>query len=78
MLLLRWLRLAWPLPFGLAFNISAVGGGCSGALNRWWYPSTGCECYFSSACPLEKLTRVQGINQTLNSVLLLLSPAVGE
>ncbi|MDD3654273.1 MAG: MFS transporter [Desulfotomaculaceae bacterium] len=27
--------------------------------------------------PLEKLTRVQGINQTLNSVLMLLSPAVG-
>lgn len=27
--------------------------------------------------PLEKLTKVQGINQALNSVLLLLSPAVG-
>ncbi len=27
--------------------------------------------------PKEKLTKVQGINQTLNSVLLLLSPAVG-
>lgn len=27
--------------------------------------------------PREKLTKVQGINQTLNSVLLLLSPAVG-
>lgn len=27
--------------------------------------------------PSEKLTRVQGINQTLNSVLMLLSPAVG-
>lgn len=27
--------------------------------------------------PLEHLTRVQGINQTLNSVLMLLSPAVG-
>ncbi|TYO95358.1 MFS transporter [Desulfallas thermosapovorans] len=27
--------------------------------------------------PVEKLTRVQGINQTLNSVLMLLSPAVG-
>lgn len=27
--------------------------------------------------PMEKLTKVQGINQTLNSVLLLLSPAAG-
>lgn len=27
--------------------------------------------------PVEKLTKVQGINQTLNSVLMLLSPAVG-
>lgn len=27
--------------------------------------------------PQEKLTKVQGINQTMNSVLLLLSPAVG-
>ena len=27
--------------------------------------------------PLENLTRVQGINQTLNSVLMLLSPAMG-
>lgn len=27
--------------------------------------------------PMEKLTKVQGINQTLNSVLMLLSPAVG-
>ncbi|NLP44849.1 MAG: MFS transporter [Peptococcaceae bacterium] len=32
---------------------------------------------FPQLVPREKLTRVQGINQTLNSVLLLLSPAVG-
>lgn len=32
---------------------------------------------FPQIVPLEKLTRVQGINQTLNSVLMLLSPAVG-
>lgn len=32
---------------------------------------------FPQLVPQEKLTRVQGINQTLNSVLLLLAPAVG-
>ncbi len=32
---------------------------------------------FPQIVPMDKLTRVQGINQTLNSVLLLLSPAVG-
>ncbi|MDD2497209.1 MAG: MFS transporter [Desulfitobacteriaceae bacterium] len=32
---------------------------------------------FPQIVPMEKLTRVQGINQTLNSVLMLLSPAVG-
>lgn len=32
---------------------------------------------FPQLVPMEHLTRVQGINQTLNSVLLLLSPAVG-
>jgi DHA3 family macrolide efflux protein-like MFS transporter len=32
---------------------------------------------FPQLVPQEKLTRVQGINQTLNSVLMLLSPAVG-
>ena len=32
---------------------------------------------FPQIVPQEKLTKVQGINQTLNSVLLLLSPAVG-
>ncbi|NLT94206.1 MAG: MFS transporter [Clostridia bacterium] len=32
---------------------------------------------FPQIVPVEKLTRIQGINQTLNSVLLLLSPAVG-
>lgn len=32
---------------------------------------------YPQVVPLEKLTKVQGINQTLNSVLMLLSPAVG-
>lgn len=32
---------------------------------------------FPQIVPMEQLTRVQGINQTLNSVLMLLSPAVG-
>ncbi|HHV64852.1 MAG TPA: MFS transporter [Peptococcaceae bacterium] len=32
---------------------------------------------FPQIVPVDKLTRVQGINQTLNSVLMLLSPAVG-
>ena len=32
---------------------------------------------FPQLVPTEKLTKVQGINQTLNSVLMLLSPAVG-
>jgi DHA3 family macrolide efflux protein-like MFS transporter len=32
---------------------------------------------FPQIVPMEKLTRVQGISQTLNSVLMLLSPAVG-
>ncbi|MGI6451492.1 MAG: MFS transporter [Desulfitobacteriia bacterium] len=32
---------------------------------------------FPQIVPKDKLTKVQGINQTLNSVLLLLSPAVG-
>ena len=32
---------------------------------------------FPQIVPMEKLTEVQGINQTLNSILMLLSPAVG-
>jgi DHA3 family macrolide efflux protein-like MFS transporter len=32
---------------------------------------------FPQIVPIEQLTRVQGINQTLNSVLMLLSPAAG-
>jgi DHA3 family macrolide efflux protein-like MFS transporter len=32
---------------------------------------------YTQIVPQEKLTKVQGINQTLNSVLMLLSPAVG-
>ncbi|WP_031514056.1 MFS transporter [Desulfofalx alkaliphila] len=32
---------------------------------------------FPQLVPVDKLTKVQGVNQTLNSVLLLLSPAVG-
>jgi DHA3 family macrolide efflux protein-like MFS transporter len=32
---------------------------------------------FPQIVPVERLTKVQGINQTLNSVLMLLSPAVG-
>ena len=32
---------------------------------------------FPQLVPMEKLTRIQGINHTLGSVLLLLSPAVG-
>lgn len=48
--------------------IRSIGGGIQAPAVNALYPQI---------VPTEKLTKVQGINQSINSVLLLLSPAVG-
>jgi len=51
-----------------ASAVRSIGGGIQ---------APAVNAIFPQLVPREKLTRIQGINQTLNSVLLLLSPAVG-
>lgn len=73
---LSTLALALALAFGLeslwlllaALALRALGGGVQ-------TPSSG--AFYTQLVPPEKLARVQGVNQTANAALLLLSPAVG-